>query len=393
MNKLHTMPRIAFKQAGLSLVEIMVGVLIGMIGMVVIFQVLSVSEDRKRTSTGGVDAQVAGSISLYAMDRDLRLAGYGFGTAAAQQMGCVVQAYDKDRPGQNFSFVLGPVVIEQINGAAGPDRITVLYGSSNFMVTDRPFTASTAGTKVTQTGGRPGFMRGDLAIAATNVTPSNCAMVEITDNTNIDTVTIAHADSGSYTSDYAPPTATPVPVRFNRPGGPSVAFSQGYLFNLGPNPRRNVWSVSNGRLTVADDLHSDVLPLEIADSVVNMKAEYGIDANGDNLIANSEWTTTTPTTAAGWRSIRAVRVALLTRSAQWDKNHCNLNPQWSSGASGTPTLTNFTMSNVDGTADTYNACAPGTAPADAAPNNWRNYRYRIYETVIPLRNMIWGTAP
>jgi type IV pilus assembly protein PilW len=24
-------------------------------------------------------------------------------------------------------------------------------------------------------------------------------------------------------------------------------------------------------------------------------------------------------------------------------------------------------------------------------NNWRHYRYRVYETVIPLRNMLWGS--
>ena len=41
------------------------------------------------------------------------------------------------------------------------------------------------------------------------------------------------------------------------------------------------------------------------------------------------------------------------------------------------------MSNVDGTAD--------TDPDN--DNNWRNYRYRVYQTVIPLRNMIWGTTP
>ena len=42
------------------------------------------------------------------------------------------------------------------------------------------------------------------------------------------------------------------------------------------------------------------------------------------------------------------------------------------------------MKNVDGTADTNPA---------GSPNNWRYYRYRVYERVIPLRNMVWGTAP
>ena len=28
---------------------------------------------------------------------------------------------------------------------------------------------------------------------------------------------------------------------------------------------------------------------------------------------------------------------------------------------------------------------------DAVPNNWRYYRYRVYERVIPLRNMLWNS--
>jgi type IV pilus assembly protein PilW len=35
------------------------------------------------------------------------------------------------------------------------------------------------------------------------------------------------------------------------------------------------------------------------------------------------------------------------------------------------------------------ACVPGTVPASAQPNNWRHYRYRVFETIIPLRNHIW----
>jgi len=25
--------------------------------------------------------------------------------------------------------------------------------------------------------------------------------------------------------------------------------------------------------------------------------------------------------------------------------------------------------------------------------DWHRYRYRVYETVVPLRNMIWSTDP
>ena len=43
------------------------------------------------------------------------------------------------------------------------------------------------------------------------------------------------------------------------------------------------------------------------------------------------------------------------------------------------------MTNVDGSADM------GAGPPN--PNNWRYYRYRVYERVVPIRNMFWGTAP
>jgi type IV pilus assembly protein PilW len=39
------------------------------------------------------------------------------------------------------------------------------------------------------------------------------------------------------------------------------------------------------------------------------------------------------------------------------------------------------MTNVDGSAD--------SDPAND-PNNWRHYRYNVFEAVVPLRNVIIG---
>jgi type IV pilus assembly protein PilW len=90
--------------------------------------------------------------------------------------------------------------------------------------------------------------------------------------------------------------------------------------------------------------------------------------------------------------VRAIRVALLARSAQFDKGWCYARPQWTSGAGGALALTDFTMVNLDGAAGGA-PIAVGTACPAPDPNDWRFYRYTVYETVIPLRNMIWGTAP
>ena len=48
------------------------------------------------------------------------------------------------------------------------------------------------------------------------------------------------------------------------------------------------------------------------------------------------------------------------------------------------------MRNLDGTAGATGAIAAGT-PWNA--NDWRYYRYRVFESVVAMRNMIWGTSP
>lgn len=65
-------------QAGFSLVEIMVGMVIALLGIIIIFQVFSVSEGIKRTTTSGGDAIQNGGSALFSLQRSLKSAGYGF---------------------------------------------------------------------------------------------------------------------------------------------------------------------------------------------------------------------------------------------------------------------------------------------------------------------------
>jgi type IV pilus assembly protein PilW len=373
------------KQQGFGLVEILVGVLIGMIGIVVIFQVLQLSEERKRTTGAGSDAQISGSIGMYSLSRDLQLAGYGFGVAATPMMGCSVSAFDNLRPVNNFNFGLSPIVITKAQAqvppapVGAPDTISVLWGNSSLFVASQTFDPPSSGTSK-HTQGRPGFQPGDLVVAATAtipVPPPQCALVQITSIANTDAATIDHTAS-----------------QYNPPGGSPLNAGQGFLYNLGPSPRLNVWSISKDNLTnkltnkliVTDDLHwtdndADGVndPTEIADGIINLQAQYGYDANANNMIEEppvvvvSEWMDTLPP-APDWTKVRAIRVALLARSQQYEKTAVTtVQPSWAAGP--------FTMTNVDGTPDS----TPGGV------NDWRNYRYRVYQVVIPLRNMIWGT--
>lgn len=94
--------------SGFSLVEVLVGVVIGLIGILVMFQLLTVSQAQRRTTTSGGDAQQSGMISLYLLERDLRQAGYGIKSLAAP--------------------CKSPPV--SVAGTAGTHAITVMYSKS-----------------------------------------------------------------------------------------------------------------------------------------------------------------------------------------------------------------------------------------------------------------------
>jgi len=371
---------------GLSLVEILVGVAIGLIGVVAIFQAVAVWSKHTQTTSAGGDAQVAGTLALFNIERDLKQAGHGFGRAATPVMGCQVAVTDTS-PARAFNFGLRAVQIAASAGGA-PDTINVLYGDSSFYVEQGTFNAATGNTKKLLRRG--GFKKGDLAVIAVNpgasAATATCQLVEINEDTDPDGYTVGHT-----TAPYVPfynasaPAAAP---RFNAVAS-APAFTAGTIYNLGPQPRLDVWAIQGSRLIRTDQLIAPNTPMPVAEGVINLKAEYGVDINGDGQIAAAEWTASAP---ADWRTLLAVRVAVLVRSRQFERNG-------DTGASGvravTPTALNpyyfgdpvnrkFLMTNVSGGNDTFD-------DATADPNNWRYYRYRVYERVIPLRNMLWGS--
>jgi Tfp pilus assembly protein PilW len=64
-------------EAGFSLIDVMVGMVLSLIATIIIFQVFEVSQNANRASTSGGDAQQNGAAALYDMERSLRNAGYG----------------------------------------------------------------------------------------------------------------------------------------------------------------------------------------------------------------------------------------------------------------------------------------------------------------------------
>ncbi len=369
---------------GVSLIEILVGLAIALIAALIIFQVFAASGERVRTTTSGSDAQVAGTLALYQVERDIRLAGLGFGMVPAAGVeggvtGCAVAAYNSTLATPAIpNVVLTPVqIIHNATTPGAPDQIVVMYGDSAYFVTSRAFNGSTATSKMLVR--RDAFHLGDIVLVTNNGTSAAtgvCALVEITGNTNIDGVTVDHVPSANYTSFYGGARTASMNA------ADTTVATAGLAYNLGPTPSRNVWQVtpagaaSANMLVWSNTLRSDTL-VRVTDGIVNLQAEYGVDTSVTTPPAGtvSSWTSVAP---ADWTKVLALRFAVLARSQQYEKTAVTtVAPTWANGAHS------FAMFNVDGTTD--------STPGDA--NDWRHYRYRVYESTVPLRNMIWGAAP
>jgi len=378
--------RFLLAERGMTLVEVMVGLAIGMIGMLVIFQTVSVWDARTRATVAGTDSQVTGALAMYSLERDIRLAGQGFGSADSPVMGCQVSGFDQNASAP-LSFPMTPVIIVDHDATNEPDEVATLYGTSPY------FTSSTTYSRVTaqtvSVWDRTGFKSGDLAVLANTGTgapgAAECQLVEVTDDSSpADPKTMGFIQ-GTYPHFYV--NGSNLPSRYNTTAGLGASFPSGTAYSLGPLPRRNVWQIASGVLGSRDDLQGGVF-FPIADGVVDMKAEYGYDTDPLPGAPNIAWTKTLPA-PIDWTMVRAIRVAMLVRSRNFEKpaanateqNYSAPNPVWHSN--GGTTQVDFVMRNVDGTPDAF-------AAGDPSPNNWRNYRYTVYEKVLPLRNVIWG---
>jgi len=386
-----SLPRL--RQRGVSLLELMVGLVVGLVCVLIIVQVQTLWDARKRSVAAGNDAQINGTIGAFSLDRDLRLAGYGFGSAGGDPlksetnlMDCTVNAVNTTLAVQNISFRLAPVEIVRETGK--PDEIHVLYGNSSYFVSAQPILSSTDETNVMKS--REGFRVGDRAIAGSNTASGKtCHLVEITGLSLTDSDTLEHKAGATYTAQTGNKIAS-----MNKTGGTGSDITSGFMFNLGPVPALTVWKVNPTRQTLTRYNKLTENPSAASDvvtDVVSLKAQYGYDASGDGIIGTGEWYDTLPA-LSDYSRLLAVRFGLLIRSRQYERPNTQTSPPVPVTASA-PTWANgsiaFAMKNVDGTDDS----GASAINSETAANNWRNYRYRVYDTVVPLRNMIWGIVP
>ena len=222
--------------------------------------------------------------------------------------------------------------------------------------------------------------------------------------------------------------------RFNLAGGLGVVyqgqgtanvsrvFNLGNLYNTPPGgtapaylPVYNFYAIANGSLTVTSQFQVDngqPVVTSVADNIVHMRALYGLDdgindgvtvthnvgaaKKGDGIVDryvdaatfNALLALAPPPAPTPWANLIAVRIAVVSRSAL---------PETTRDALGnivpcTTTQSEPTWSGTPWAAALNYRTRLDVSAIVAAPDDWKCYRYRVFETTIPLRNWIWKAS-
>lgn len=381
-------------QTGFTLVELFVGMAIALIAILMMEQILVFFEGQKRMSSGGADAQNTGMIAMHTIETDVRQAGYGMAT-----MDTLYCTFNTSRSFNGMPFVPVMVVPDGMArtaaanvlgippGDAGSDVVVVMYSQNPSTVEGTPIISPTAVTGTTYTFARnaTGFANSDFILSAQSGLP--CTVSQATAvNTAGRQITVDRGAGASYTA------------------------NTGHVFNLGPNGMvMRAYAVRGGNLTVCDFWSSNcaadvsgmtvaqlnALWVPIASNVVGLRAQYGWDTSSPpDMIADaycrSQLTTAAaacpvpddgmtgaagvPNTRCDWTRIGALRLALVARSPERGGANVNVSDA---------TIDLWPTSNVAGVPTT-------TKPVFAVAN--RADRYRVFETTVPIRNIIWHGA-
>lgn len=363
------------RQQGFGLVEVMVGLVVAMVTVLAVMQAMNQAEAARRVTVGGDDAQLNASMALHLLGRELRRAGHGIN--GFEVLGCSL-SYTTSEDGQAITLAqLAPVTLNADQVAAGDshtDTLLLVTGNAAGPAEGDATTATTTSSTYTITTAS-NFVAGDYVVVADASRSSSCAL-KLAQVTAVSgqVLTVSNGDAGH--------------------------ASGSLVFNLGASPRIQAYAVRNGDLTVCDFLAYDcsststastgssTVWVPLASQVVSLRAQYAKDTTSSAMDGVADqFDTYSPGDSddnlsayalqCRWARILGVRLAVVGRSVPYDR---------SAPSEGVSTLT-----WSGGTVDTGNVPSnPVALAVDLSGLSDRAYhRYRLMETVVPLRNIIW----
>jgi len=315
------------RERGVTLIELMVALVIGLILSLTMFTMMSSAEGRKRTITATNDAGQAGNYAMVLLDQWLRTAGSGFSKSAAYSFGCTLKAYRKDgeiekqilptvdhaalpspfasvNAGTVGEFRLAPVLIlpnQTTPGVSGgtSDVLVIMSGAAGTGGVPVQFSDLPAAAQLTLTN-TTAFAAGDLVLVAP-----------------MDEPVMARSESGGGTITSINTPDCIIEQVGSVPGRPSRVLELAGAYHstnnglallsdnssamvlgntVGRPPQFLVVGVGDNNTLYSYDLLNtagDGVALARADGVFELHALYGIDKNCDGKISADEWVSPT----------------------------------------------------------------------------------------------------
>lgn len=389
--------------SGFSLIELMVAVVLSMVVVLVIAQSYATFESQNRRTTGGGDAEDNGLSALQSLQSDLGMAGYGLVTTSG--MACTTFNYYNGAmsPAAQTGVPIQPVqIIDGGNGPGSADTIIVTYSNSPGGAVPAGLTSNAANSSSAFTIQAPAgtlFNVGDLLLVSVPGSGEPCAQIQISAVSAV-SAGLQITPGATGTPALSPPSGTDV-----FPSSGYGVIPQAYVFDMG-SMARNEYEVNCNSLTLFN-LMSGARPATactnqssfatgvapIASDVVDLQAQYGVAQTGSQSVScwvNAVDVTSDPQCPAGvgnWASpaatdvvrIKAIRVAVVARSRQMEKTavtgQCtNASGEVNNGPCAWPDSVSNPAPVIDLSADPH----------------WTQYRYQVYETIVPLRNVLWA---
>lgn len=386
-------------QRGVTLIELMVAIIVGLVVTLAATNLLIFSEANKRTTTSLNDMGQTGAYAAYVLDRAVRTAGSGFtqSWSLAGAFGCRLNASLPGSPnlprGTAFpapfstaflggasgsaNLRIAPVLIGKNQSDAGSDVLVTMGGAAAAGDVPRRILSSGTASNILRLDSTVGLAEGDLGLVSASGT-TDCLLEQVHAGT-------AFADTagndalplgGTYYTAAASATALSTLAAsgnayFTPLGniGAGTANTQFQLFGVGANNTLYGYDLLMGNGVDASQA--------LVDGVAEMHALYGLDTNADGVL--DTWVdpgaagydiATLMATPAVARQVVAVRIALVLRSATYEKENAN-------GELPSPASLKL-----------FGDLAASLQQTVSFSASERHFRHRVVESTVPVRNVL-----
>lgn len=381
------------RQHGFSIVELMVAVVIGMLALMFAVRMVTGGQQGRDAALSGSDAMQNGMLAMFSISKDASQAGFGLNDPILA--GCDTQMNDTGgytlAPLSAAAGARTPLAAAVIqDGGEYSDVISLNAGGAMAGTATVRLLLTTGGTTLSVDREPYGFNTGDVIVVAPELAGPRCSLRQVSGKSGVGaTDKFINFDNGGA-------------MRFN--GGAlaeTYAGGSARVFNLGPATKLSfhTWSVDKGflKMRATDIAGAGGTPVPVADNIVAIKALYGIDTRAGGTFDPEGgtkiglWSATMPNVdgdsgniagnGGDFQRVVALRVAVVARSKAPER------PRPGEACSAT-TVRPVLFSTAEPAGVTAVPVTPNLAvPGDTV--DWQCYRYRVFESIVPLRNSAW----